>query len=372
MRVCIDIQSAIAQRAGVGRYTKALVEQIGAVAEPADELTLFYFDFKRVGTPFPVSNADYKSIQWLPGRLVQKAWKSIGQPPFNWFAGSADVYHFPNFVIPPLTRGRSIVTIHDVSFLRHPEAAEPKNLRYLNAQIRRTIAHADHILTDSQFSADEICELLAVDEERVQAIHLGLTPNLRAPAPERIESMRETLDLRKPYLLFVSTLEPRKNIPFLIDSFARLSSFDGELVIAGMRGWKFEPILKHLENSPARDRIRYLEYVDEAWLPALYAGAELFLFPSLYEGFGFPPLEAMQCGTPVVSSRAGSLPEVLGSAAHYVDIADPQDWADAIEALLHDTTLSDQYRQDGTEQAAKFRWTDTARKTWAAYREVGE
>ncbi len=368
MKVCIDIQAAIAQRAGVGRYTKALVEHLGPPAND-DTLTLFYFDFKQRGMPFHVPNAAQRAVTWCPGRLIQKAWKTINWPAFDWFAGSADVYHFPNFIIPPLRQGRTVVTIHDVSFMRFPNAAEPRNLQYLNSQIRQTVNRADRILTDSHFSAGEICELLHVPEERVTAVHLGLTPNMHAPDTTTIQAMRSHLKLECPYLLFVGTVEPRKNIAFLVEAFERATAFDGDLVIAGMRGWHVDPILDRMQSSPQQARIRYMEYVDEQWLPPLYAGAELFVFPSLYEGFGFPPLEAMRCGTPVLSSRAGSLPEVLGDAADYVTDYDADQWARAIESLLADTTRRTALTEKGHEQAQRYRWEDTARKTWEVYRE---
>lgn len=368
VNICIDIQSAIAQRAGVGRYTKSLVEALGPQAGD-DELRLFYFDFKRLGMPFQVPGTQQRAVTWCPGRIVQKSWKTVGFPPFDWFAGSADVYHFPNFVLPPLRQGKSIVTIHDVSFMRYPEAAEPKNLRYLNAQIRQTVERADLIFTDSQFSADEISEMLGVSPSRIRAIHLGLTGNMERPDDATVQAMRQHYRLERPYLLFVGTIEPRKNLPFLMEAFEQMQGFDGELVLAGMTGWKFEPIFERLATSKAR--IRYLEYVDERWLPALYAGAELFVFPSLYEGFGFPPLEAMRCGTPVLSSRSGSLAEVLGDGAAYAPIEQAAEWADETTRLLNDSDRRTHLVKAGYVQAAKYKWEETARQTWQHYRELG-
>ncbi|MFH0908428.1 MAG: glycosyltransferase family 1 protein [bacterium] len=369
MKVCIDIQAAIAQRAGVGRYTKALVEHLGALAGD-DELALFYFDFQRKGTPFPVAGAGQKAVRWCPGRVVQKAWKEIGWPPFDWLAGPADVYHFPNFILPPLTRGKSVVTIHDTSFLRHPETTEEKNLRYLNAKIRDTVRRADAIITDSVFSAMEIETLLKAPREKLHPVLLGLPGDLRRPAGEAVREVRSRHSLARPYLLLVGTLEPRKNVPFLVEVFEKLGGFDGDLVIAGMRGWKYEPILQRMQVSPRRERIRYLEYVDEEDLPALYAGAELFVFPSFYEGFGFTPLEAMACGTPVIASSAGSLPEVLGGAAELVEAFDTDEWTARVGALLADRGRCEQLRVRGLEHVKRFDWNETARKTWNVYRGV--
>lgn len=370
MKVCVDIQSALAQRAGVGRYTKELVQHLGPLAAP-DELLLFYFDFKRQGLSFRTPDAQQKDITCCPGRLAQKAWKSWGWPPFNWWSGRADVFHFPNFIIPPLTHGRPVVTIHDVSFLRFPEATEAKNLRYLTEQIRQTVSRAHRIITDSDFSAREISETLSVDPSLITAIPLGLTHKEHPPDEAAKRRVRAALDLTRPYLLFVGTLEPRKNIPFLIELFERMDAWDGDLVIAGMKGWKYEPIIARMESSSHRARIRYLEYVDEAWLDSLYAAAELFVFPSLYEGFGFPPLEAMKAGTPVLSSTAGSLPEVLGSAAAYVDTFDAEAWAQRAQRILADAPLRERMRAEGLQHVTRYHWEYTARRTWQVYREVG-
>ena len=369
MRVTIDIQAAIAQRAGVGRYTKLLVEHLGPLAG-SDELGLFYFDFQRKGIPFPAAGARQQAVRWCPGRFVQKAWKTLNFPPFDWFAGAADVYHFPNFIRPPLTRGKSVVTIHDVSFLRFPETTEERNLRYLTAQIRRTVELADAIVTDSEFVAREIGELLGTPRDKIFPIPLGLSASMTRPSAESIAGTRKALGLQRPYLLMVGTIEPRKNIPFLINVFERLDSFDGDLVIAGMRGWKYEPILDRMRNSPKAARIRHLDYVEEASLPGLYAGAELFVFPSLYEGFGFTPLEAMACGTPVLSSKTGSLAEVLGDAAVLVDSFDADTWAAQAIRLLADTTRKADLGSRGTRQASRFRWETAAEETWKIYRRL--
>lgn len=371
MRVCIDIQAAITQRAGVGRYTKLLVDHL-VTCRGEDELALFYFDFQRKGMPFPVDGATWRACRWMPGRLAQQAWKRCSAPPFDWFAGGADVFHFPNFIRPPLARGASVVTIHDVAFLRYPETIESRNLAYLTSRIADTVARADAIITVSRFTAREVQELLHVPEERLFPVPSGLDPAMRRPSPEEIRAARHRFRLDRPYLLFVGTLEPRKNIPLLVDLFERLPGFDGDLVIAGRRGWKYEPILQRIQASPRRDRIRVLEDTSEADLPALYGGAELFVLPSLYEGFGFPPLESMACGTPAVVSSGGSLPEVCGESAVVVADFDPERWAHEVRVLLEAPSRRDALRQRGLAHAARFAWSETARRTWEVYRAARE
>ena len=369
MKICVDIQAAVTQRAGVGRYTQALVTHLGPLAA-GDQLSLFYFDFQRQGLSFAVPGARLRAVRWCPGRWAQAAWRTVRWPPFDWFAGQANLYHFPNFTIPPLGRGRKLVTIHDLSFLRFPQFAERRNLQYLSATIRRTVAAADAVLTVSRFSAAEIHDLLHVDASRIFPIYNGVAEHLRPADRGAVAALRRQYGLERPYLLTVSTLEPRKNIPFLLDVFERLAAFDGDLVITGMRGWQYEPILARLRASPLADRIRYLDYVPEEDMPRLYSGAELFLSASHYEGFGMPPVEAMACGTPVVSSTGGALPEVLGEAAVLIAGFEVERWAQAVTALLGDAERRRALAAAGRRQAAPYTWEEAARQTWAVYRQV--
>jgi len=369
MNVCIDAQAAVGQRAGVGRYTARLIRGLAAEAG-ADRLSAFCFDFRGRGSALASPHVQLRPCRW-PGRLARFGWDTLGWPTFDRYAGPADVYHFPNFVVPPLARGRAVVTVHDVSFVRFPQFAETRNLRYLTARIRGSLDRADAIITDSEFSAREIADALGAPRERIAAIHLGIGEEFAPPSPERRASVLKRLGLDGPYLLTVGTVEPRKNLPFLVDVFERLGGFAGALVIAGMPGWKTGPILERIDRSRRREDIRYLRFVDDADLPALYAGAAVFVLTSFYEGFGFPPLEAMACGAPVVSSDGGSLPEVLGSAARIVPGFDAGDWAAEIERVLADPELRKAMREAGRRHAARFTWAETARRTWDVYRRLG-
>ena len=367
----MDIQAALGQRAGVGRYVRELLGHLGPAAG-TDELSAFYFDFKRTGLDAPPPGVELRSCRWMPGRVAQAAWKRLGFPPYEWFAGKADLYHFPNFIRPPLGRGRkSVVTIHDVSFLRMPETTEAKNLAWLSAEIHNTAAKADAILTDSHFSAREIVELLQVPESKVFPVWLGLPKFGPPPAPEAVAQARKTLGLEKPYLLMVGTIEPRKNIPFLVKIYEALKDFDGDLVLVGGLGWKTGPTLRAISESPRKAGIKLLKHLDDAQLSALYAGAAAFTFPTRYEGFGFPPLEAMGRGAPVISARNSSLPEVLGDAAEWVAGFDAEAWAATIRAVLADSARAARLRAAGFAQARKFTWEETARQTWEVYRRVG-
>ncbi|MBN1672069.1 MAG: glycosyltransferase family 4 protein [Kiritimatiellae bacterium] len=369
MRVCVDIQAAIAQRAGVGRYTQTLVEHLARTAD-ADELALFYFDFRRKGSPFSGAALRERPVRWCPGRLVQGAWKTFNWPPFDWFAGGYDVYHFPNFILPPLRMGRAVVTIHDMGFMRFPLFVEDRNLRYLEKKIRRTVKSVDAIITVSEFSAREIEELLEVDRAKIHAIHEGVGPKFAPPGEEAVARMRTELGLERPYLLTVGTIEPRKNLPLLIEAFEQLTDFEGYLVVVGGRGWKCDFLYQRMLNSPRAVDIRYFGYAEDHQIVPLYAGAELFVFPSLYEGFGLPPLEAMACGAPVVSAAGGSLKEVVGGGACVVDGYEADAWGEAIRSLLADTAARERLAAKGRKHAARYTWDETARKTWAVYRQL--
>ncbi|OVE75165.1 hypothetical protein BVX97_05620 [bacterium E08(2017)] len=369
MNVSIDIQPAITQRAGVGRYTKQLVQNLPA-NRGADTLSLVYFDFMRRAIPFDTGDSVQKAVRICPGRVAQLAWKKLGWPPYNSFAGKADVYHFPNFIIPPLSYGKAVVTIHDMSFIRHPAFAEEENLRYLADRINDTVSRADAIITDSHFSAEEIHSIMDIDKEKIFPIHLGVNQTAKDLDPADVAATLHKINVDRPYLLTVGTLEPRKNIPFLIETFEHMIDFDGMLVIAGMPGWKYEPIIERIKTSPKASRIKYLKYVDDRTLSALYAGSELFVTTSIYEGFGLPPLEAMSCGTPVVSSDGGSLPEVLGSAAKVIKGFVPHNWRDGIMDLLNDSKRRSEMSEAGKEHVKQFTWERTAEETWKVYRSL--
>jgi len=369
MRICVDMQSAVSQRAGIGRYTRNLVQHLAPLTAP-DDLRLFYFDFKRRGVAFDLRGALPRAVHWCPGRLAQLAWKNLGWPPFDFFCADADLYHFPNFILPPMRKGKTVVTIHDMSFLRHPEFAEERNLVYMRAHMKDTVARADAIITDSRFSADETQDLLQVAGDRIFPIHLGVDDSFTAVPPGAV--LPERFGIDRPYILTVGTVEPRKNIPFLVKVFERLADFPGLLVIAGMNGWKCGPILDSLAGSERAADIRQLGYVEDAHLPALYAGADLFACASIYEGFGFPPLEAMKSGVPVVSSAGGSLEEVLGDGASVVNSFDIDEWVSRCSEALFDGDTRRRLIAAGHRKADSYTWDETARRTMEVYRKTAE
>lgn len=370
MQVCLDYQPAVTQRAGIGRYTRVLAGELLKTKRPGDDLRLFYLDFFRRGV-VDIPGARATPSRLMPGAILQRLWRTVGFPPFDLLSGPADVFHFTNFLRPPLRRGRSVVTIFDMSFERFPQFAEAKNLRNLRRGIRQTAAKADAIITISDFSANEIAELLPESRGKLFPIPLGISPDFAPASQEAVAELRAKAGLERPYILAVGTIEPRKNLMFLVDVFEQMagdSTLEGfDLVIAGMPGWRCDDILQRFETSPRASRIHYMKYVPDGALAALYTGASVLAVPSHYEGFGFPPLEAMACGTPVVSSAGGSLPEVLGEAAVIVSDFDPAAWRTALCRAATDTDLRAKMKPAGMARAATYRWERTAAETWRVY-----
>lgn len=336
MRVCIDIQSIIKKPTGVGRYTLELVKALSKIAN-RDDVTLSYFNFLgRYKGPDYFPN---RQIRILPGRIYNQLWKKFHFPPLNWFVGNYDIYHFPNFCLPPMNRGKFIITVHDLAFMRYPEYIEPKNLEFLQRELPCSLERADRVIAVSHFTKMELIELFNVPEEKIVVIYEGVSISNGGQA-----------SLNGDYILCVSTIEPRKNIEGLIKAF-NIAKLDGyKLVIVGKKGW--------LTNVRPQKDVITLGYVDG--LCNIYKNAKAFVFPSFYEGFGLPPLEAMASGVPVVSTRF----EALGDAARFIDPREPEDIARGIREVLEDPQP---WISRGFEQSKKFSWEKTAEETLRLY-----
>ncbi len=369
MRICIDIQPAVTQRAGIGRYVSELVGHLPK--EDDCNFDLFYFDFKGRARPPRAESCTLKRYSKLPGMLVQQAWKRVGWPRFDSIAGDADLYHFPNFIIPPLSSGKkAVVSIHDISFILHPEFAEKRNLDYLSRRIKATVQRADAVITISEQSASDINKHLGVPREKLSPIHLGVSQSFQPAQDEDILSAKQALGLDRPFILMVGTFEPRKNIPYAVELFEKMSFFDGDLVIVGQKGWKNEAIFDVITASSRSARIKTIQAVSDQHLVSLYSGAEFLLMTSLYEGFGFPPVEAMACHTPVLTSAGGSLAEICGDAAIVIEEYDPELWLEKAQAILHDSGLRNDLVARGIEKAKNYTWQKTADEHVSAYRKV--
>ena len=287
---------------------------------------------------------------------------------------AGDLFHATAYTAPHTRDVPIVVSVHDLALVRFPELGNA-HLRGVPERTRRAVAAARLVLASSETTRRDLIELLQVPAERIRVVYLGCDAMFRAlPADAARAYVRERYGLAAPYLLHVGTLEPRKNLPRLISAYARLRAARHDvptLLLAGARGWQYEAVFQRVEALALRDHVRFTERVPTADLPALYGAAAAFVYPSLYEGFGLPPLEAMACGTPVVCSNTTSLPEVTGDAALLVDPYDESAWTAAMQRILDDAALRSSLRGRGLERAQLFSWERCARETLAAYDAIG-
>ncbi len=377
MRIAFDYTSAVHQRAGVGRYTRSLAGQIIPLLEGNDDLILWYTSTSKESVSFPSGgvpqNCTLHRIPLSP-RLAAIGWQRLRLPlPIDRFVGKVDLHHQPDFVSPP-TRAPMMTTIHDLSYLIVPEFAHPDLRRYLARSVPRTLARATQVVTVSDTTRRDVIERYRIAPERVTTIYNGVDGWFRAPDTAAVDRTLQQFGLRRPYFIMVGTVEPRKNHLTALRAFARIyeKRKDISLVIVGNPGWLSEPIVSEIENAARSMAIRYLRFVDDTWIPALYAGSVGLLAPSWYEGFGLPVLEAMACGAPVVASDRGALPEVAGDAALIVSPDGIDELENGMLRLLDDRSLRDDLSRRGQARASEFTWKRAAAAHLKLYHEVAD
>jgi glycosyltransferase involved in cell wall biosynthesis len=286
--------------------------------------------------------------------------------PLHLLAHRYDLLHVPGHKLPVLCPCPSVVTIHDLAFMRFPETFKPLHLQRLAWFTRNAARLAGRIIAISQATQRDLCDLLGADESAIDVVHHGVDHAVFRPdgPPE---------SRRLPYILSVGTLQPRKNYLMLIRAFKRMCEHRREpveLLIAGQRGWMWEQIEREAKTPPFAERVHLLGFVEDEKLPWLYRGAALVAMPSLYEGFGLPLLEAMACGAPLVASNASCFPEVMGDAGVLLDPQDEEAWAQTMGGLLDDAGKRAALRVSGLQRASGFTWERTARQTLEVYRKA--
>jgi glycosyltransferase involved in cell wall biosynthesis len=373
MRIGLDVTAAVSQGAGIGRYTRELLRALSA-ADLDNQYRLFYAARHPVHPLPPLAPNFHVTALPFHDIWLARVWHRARLPiPVQTITGPLDLFHSPDFTLPPVMgRTRTLLTVHDLSFVRDPESAAPTLRRYLNTVVPRSVAHADHILADSQATKSDLIELYATPSEKVTVLYAGVEAIFRPVTdPARLAAVREKYKLgSEPFILAISTLQPRKNFVRLIQAFAQLSITNYRLVIAGGKGWLFESSFAEVERLKLGNRVHFPGFVDDADLPALYSAARALAYPSLYEGFGLPLLEAMACGTPVVTSTASCLPEVVGDAALLVPPTDVPALAHALQRALTDDTLRAELIRKGRLRAAQFTWEKAARQLLTIYQRM--
>jgi len=376
MRVGLDGRVLTPRIGGIGRYAIRLIEAYAALkATEYPELELVVFTAPQTDRLL-LDNLQVRlceRFQWSKSTVLRSSiLLTVGE-----LLEHIELFHglepsgFPFFY---KTR-KSVVTIHDVTPLILPWAFLPRHRRILAAALSCVRRQADAVIVPSASAAADVVRYLNIDRDRITVIPMGCDPRFQAGVdPLRTTAVRQHYGLPERYALFVGTLEPRKNLHTLLQGFARFRAEcpkdDVKLVLVGGPGWGQEPLDEILDTLKMRDHALFTGFVEDKDLPDLYRGAEMFVYPSLYEGFGLPVLEAMACGIPVITSDRSSLPEVAGNAALLVDPTQPEALATALSAVVTDRVLREELRRRGLARAKDFSWEAVARKTLAVYRDV--
>lgn len=381
MKIGIDIRCLIGgKRTGVEEYTLELLEHIFA-ADRENEYVLFWSAWRLPTCPldwdrrFP--NVRLVSFK-IPNKLLNFCLWYFRFPHLDRLVGGVDIFFLPNLNFAAFSGSvRVVLTAHDVSFEKYPETFSWKRrLWHVFVNFRRLALRANRVIAVSRSTRDDLVETIGVTPKSIRVVQSGISGQFR----QMDRNDATLLDVKRRYglpyrfILFVGTIEPRKNILSLARAFDALvaggEALDYDLVITGTNGWKYRDTLEEIGRLSSRSRIRFTGFVRDEDKPALYNLSSLFIFPSLYEGFGFPPLEAAACGVPVMVSNSSSFPETIGTGAILIDPLRPDDMARALQEMLRDKPLRDELSRRGMACAAQFKWADTARKTIGVLRDV--
>lgn len=355
MKIGIDIQTTLGRKTGFGFYVSNLVETLKKIDNKNE------YAFLK-----PETDKDFN----VPKRWV---WDQITIPKLAT-QSNVDILHQTCFSAPVFYRGKIVVTIHDLISVFFGHNIPFWSRQYFAKWMPFTYRFADHLIAVSEHTKKDAIKVLGIPENKITVIHEAADERYKViDDPKAHHRIREKYKLGdKPIILHIGTLEPRKNLSFLIKSFsiAKKDGLDASLVITGKKGWYYEGLFTLVDELELQDNVIFTGYVDDEDIPTLYNVAAVFTFPSQYEGFGLPPLEAMASGTPVISSNTSSMPEVVGDAGILLPPKNEAKWAEAMTQVISDKKLQQSMRAKGLEQAKKFSWEKCARETIAVYEKV--
>ncbi len=378
MRIGVDARHLRDYRSGIWRYTYHLLDTLGRI-DPANEYVLLYTQgLFRNRTPLVhfrhpnIISAGWHPPQWLLTSATM--FRRLNPIPIELLIGRVDLFHAPNFVLLPQRGGKRVITIHDLSFLLFPQFHRRGTIAFMQREVRRSASMADVIIVHSESTKADVMRLLGPLDQKIRVIPLAAGDRFRPIPVAEATPILEGYGLSYgQYLLFVGNLEPRKNIPRLLEAYKLLrlrAHLEHTLVLAYASSWLNGPVARMIDELGLQGQVRLLGYVPESELPYLINGAAILVYPSLYEGFGIPPLEGMACGVPVVTSTSSSIPEVVGEAALCVDPLSHEAIAEAIQAVLSSKALRSDLREKGLQRAKQFSWERTARETLQVYEDV--
>lgn len=379
MHISFDALPLMGRLTGIG-YCEAGQVKAMTKLHPEDAFTLNYFAIRHLNDrkadiqPYLRENTTAHHVFCHP--YLYRLVSTFLPVPYRWFFGKkADVTHFFNYIVPPFVHGKTVVTVHDMVYRAYPETVRGRTKHMLDLGLVPSMRRADRIVTDSEFSRSEIIKYYPEFSEKIRVVPCGVDTEKFHPEtdPDKIAAMRNKYGIPKNYFLYLGTLEPRKNLERLIDAYAQFAGKQADtpaLVLAGGKGWLYDGIFAKVKALGLQDNVLFTQYIDSADMCALMSGALAFTFPSIYEGFGMPPLEAMACGTPVLVSDAASLPEVTGDCAVIVKPDDTDSIANGLERLYLDENLRRRLSAEGLERAKLFSWERSAQMLYAIYEEI--
>lgn len=371
MRIGFDISALSIPASGVGHYQLRLLEAMLRLnAEHFFYLYAFNFRNRSAFSQLNFDSNQYNlKVLPIPQRFVIGSWMTFRVPALETLVTDCELFHVSELCIPPVKKAKRVAFVHDLSTLLFPEFHTQSNT-YLHRKRLEHVDEVDLLLTNSHFTKKTIVERLSIDPSKIVVTPLGADKSFKPMSSSEIKPALEAFQINKPYILYVGTLEPRKNLVRLIKAFNQLKMkrrIPHLLVLVGQRGWKYEDVFEEVKNSPVKSDILWLDYVSDEAIPPLMNGADLFCYPSLFEGFGLPILEAMQCGTPVITSNVSALPEVGGGACHYFNPESIRSISDAMVNVLSSRALLQQLSETGRQRARLFSWEKCARLTLKAY-----
>ncbi len=374
MRIGLDGFPLLTPLTGVGHYTFELARALARLA-PSDQFELV------APSPFPSSiiedirlngPANLRAVNTEASSIRGRRWWTVGLPLYLRKA-SLDLFHGTNYEVPLWSKRRSVLTIHDLSIMLHADTHRADLARRARRRLPLMARSASTIITAAESVRREIAEHLHVKADRVRVTPFAPRSSFQRMPAEQANQTKQRLGIEDEFILFVGTVEPRKNLLTLVRAFDRIlrrTSRRPQLVVVGAEGWLMDDLFAFIKESSISDRLRLTGYLDDGDLRALYSSCTVFVYPSIYEGFGLPPLEAMACGAPVIASNIATFQETLGSAAEFVEPNDVEALAASIVGILGDEDRRRTLSRGGLEQAAKFSWERTAQLTLGVYREV--
>jgi glycosyltransferase involved in cell wall biosynthesis len=383
LKVTIDATPILSKPSGVGIYIFNLINSLHELQQEYNfKLSVSYqpswknWLSNNFSPPENISSYSDLYILPIPVKISSQLSLIPGSPLFDFekYLGFPDITHGTNYSVFPCKNSKKLMSIYDLAFLKYPEYVNSSVKKYTK-RVKQSLQWTDAILTISESSKRDIIEYLQISPDRIFVTPLASRYHVNYLTDELIDRVNKdtNYDFSRPYLLFVSTIEPRKNIGAIISAFNLLKSeykIPHNLVLIGQKGWKYEPIFQTIEDSPWKENIYHLDYLFDELVALFYSRADVFVYPSHYEGFGLPVLEAMTLGAPVVTSSTSSLPEVAGDAALFVNPSDVEEQAHAILQIISDSKFRDDLITKGKARATLFSWDRTARETLEVYKSI--